>query len=113
VPRPLTSHETAILRTLLNADFPGSAALLGQLPSATVVPLDQAGSLRFEVGHSATADVVRRIPVEAETDDADGMTVHLLLHVVGGVIDELEIYREDSKPLQGTIRPGSLRILVL
>ena len=57
------------------------------------------------------ADVVRRIPVEAESFDGEGATVHLLLHVVEGQINELEIYREDGKPPRG--RLGELRILIL
>lgn len=35
-------------------------------------------------------------PVEAELGDLDVVLVHVLLHVVDGRLDELEIYREDS-----------------
>ncbi len=38
----------------------------------------------------------RRIPVEASYPDADGVVVHVLLHVIDGRLDELEVYREDS-----------------
>jgi hypothetical protein len=40
--------------------------------------------------------VRRRIPVEASYPDADGVVVHVLLHVIDGRLDELEVYREDS-----------------
>ena len=63
-------------------------------------------------GRPLTA-VVQRVPVEAEAEDIDGVTVHVLLHVIDGYIDELEIYRDDSAPLRGTIRPEALSIIVL
>jgi hypothetical protein len=40
--------------------------------------------------------VKRRIPVEASYPDADGVIVHVLLHIIEGRLDELEVYREDS-----------------
>jgi hypothetical protein len=98
---------------MLRADFPGHEALLTQLSSAKVVPIDKDGSLRFHVEGSSRAEVVRRIPVEAEIDDVDGTIVHLLVHVVDGFLKELEIFREDSNPVHRAISPESLRLLVL
>jgi hypothetical protein len=40
------------------------------------------------------------VPVEARAVDAGGAVVHALLHVQGGVIKELELYREDGEPLE-------------
>jgi hypothetical protein len=59
------------------------------------------------------AEVVRRIPVEAEFDDQDGVGVHVLLHVLDGYLNELEIYREDSSPLQREPDPEDFRLIVL
>jgi hypothetical protein len=53
------------------------------------------------------------VPVEAELEDEDGVPVHVLLHVLDGYLNELEIYREDSAPVRRAIRPEELRILVL
>jgi hypothetical protein len=75
--------------------------------------IDADGSLELSVADVPRADVVERIPVEAEAEDIDGVTFHVLLHVVDGYINELEIYRNDSLPVQGPIRPEALRVLVL
>jgi hypothetical protein len=54
-----------------------------------------------------------RIPVEAELEDGDGVTIHLLLHVLEGYLNELEVYRDDSAPVQVALQSESLRILIL
>jgi hypothetical protein len=59
------------------------------------------------------AVVERRIPVEAELKDADGVTIHVLLHVLDGLLNELEVYRDDSGPIQRQISPEELDLIVL
>jgi hypothetical protein len=51
--------------------------------------------------------------VEAEFEDRDGVTVHILLHVMDGFLNELEIFREDSGRVQRPSTPKDLRLLVL
>jgi hypothetical protein len=51
--------------------------------------------------------------VEAEVEDQDGLTVHVLLHVLDEALKELEIFREDSGPLRRTLAPEELRLIVL
>ncbi len=75
--------------------------------------IDDNGSLEFARSEQTPAEVVRRIPVEAELDDSDGVTIHLLLHVVDGLVKELEVYRDDSGPVQRTLTPQDLRLMVL
>jgi hypothetical protein len=104
--------ERALVSALLTAEFPGRSALVQQLNQASVRTIDRDGSLKFEVQGSVPADVIRRIPIEADTTDIDGTTIHVLLHVVGGFLDELEVYREDSSPVQGRIRPETLRVVL-
>lgn len=70
--------------------------LRNQLANLFVEPIDADGSLRLCPKDPKPAGVSRRIPVEATYADTDGVLVHLLIHVIGGVLDELEIYREDS-----------------
>jgi hypothetical protein len=111
---PLSESERRILDALFSADFPGKRELMEQANELTARPLDAEGSLalRAKPGTPA-ATVERRIPVEAEVEDADGVVVHVLLHVVDGFLDELEIFREDSGPLQRPIDPEALRLIVL
>ncbi len=59
------------------------------------------------------ANVRHRIPVEAEGIDLDGIKIYFLLHVIHGFISELEIYREDSKPIRSLPALESLEIISL
>jgi len=99
---------------LLAVDFPGRDELWTQSDSLTAKGLDAEGSIALNPGSSANAaNVERRVPVEAEFEDTDGVTVHVLLHVVDGLINELEIYREDSGPVLGDRLSNEWRLLVL
>ena len=106
---PLTVDIRRILSVLLAAQFPGRVQIAKQIESARGRVVDQDGSIALR----APADVERTIPVEAEAEDEDGMTFHVVLHVVDGFIAELEIYREDSLPIRGPIHAEALRVLVL
>jgi len=111
--RPLSEAERNILTVLLGAEFPGNIALAEQMAHATARQIDPEGSLEFSVAGGPPAEVVRRVPVEAELEDSDGVTIHVLLHVLDGFMNELEILREDSGPIRRLPSPGDLRVLVL
>ena len=111
--RPLSGSERRILEVLLAGHFPGNNALKAQTSRAMVRQIDSDGSLEFSVTGGLPAEVVRRIPVEAEADDTDGATIHLLLHVVDGLMNELELYRDDGGTVRRMPAAEDLRILVL
>jgi hypothetical protein len=95
--RDLNAAERKVLACLLVPRFPGRDAIVAQLSRARVQVLDEDGSLGFDVpSDSEPAEVESRVPTEGTYQDADGITVHLLLHVVEGRIRELEIYKEDG-----------------
>jgi hypothetical protein len=102
-----------LLMALLEAEFPGKNELLRQLETAQLEPIDNNGSLRFQDVHGDPAPVNRRIPVEGEVLDIDGVVVHVLLHVIDGFLFELEVYREDSRDLCGMLDASKLRTLLL
>ena len=81
---------------LASQGFPGSAALLDQIRGLWVRSIDDDGSLSLSTSIPAIADVRYRVPVEGIYLDKDNVRVHLLLHVVDGYLDELEVLREDS-----------------
>jgi hypothetical protein len=85
-----------LLVRLLSVDFKGAEVLTGQVRNILVETIDSNGSLRLLPTRPRAADVSRRVPVEAAYADQDGVLVHVLLHVLDGVLNELEIYREDS-----------------
>ena len=111
--RPLSDLEGQLLLVLLGTDFPGRDALVEQVAVALVREIDDNGSLEFASSDKTPARVVRRIPVEAELSDSDGVTIHLLLHVVDGLLKELEVYRDDSGRVQRVLAPKDIRLMIL
>lgn len=109
--RPIGTVEHNLLMHLVRGDFPGRRQILDQMQSVEVMRIDPEGSLKLR-SNGPVADVRDndypsdringRIPVEGfYIDDVDesGALVHLLLHVIDGKIDELEIYKEDGTPI--------------
>jgi hypothetical protein len=105
--------ERQLLNILLSPDFPGKMALTEQAMTPSVRKIDDNGSLAFAPSEVRRASVIRRIPVEAELDDQDSVTIHVLLHVVDGLLNELEVYRDDSGRIRRALTPDDLRLMVL
>lgn len=95
---------------LLKEGFPGRQALLEQVPSLSVCPIDKEGSLRLETS-GPRAKVKQRVPVEAMQEDIDGVTIHILLHVIDGLMNELEIYKDDLGVPQGQLSPENFQVI--
>jgi hypothetical protein len=66
--RPLSDPEEQLLRVLLSTDFSGRDALVEQVAMALVREIDDNGSLEFASLDKGPAQVVRRVPIEAELD---------------------------------------------
>lgn len=111
--RTLTRTEREILNRLLEAQFPGRDELYEQLENCLVRTIDEEGSLEFKVASAMRAPVTRRIPVEAETRDEDGIPVLLLLHVVEGFVREFEVVKGDGSPMVGELKPSGIRIVTV
>lgn len=115
-PRDLTQPERDILERLLSAEFQGREDLKIQIGKVKVSKeCTSCASIVFslEPGNFKKADVQWRIPVEAEGTDKDGIKIHFMLHVVDGVIDELEIIKEDFSNILQLPSPESLEIFTL
>lgn len=101
--RQVGSEERVLIERLLRNPFPGRDELRVQLNTLTVIEIDERGSLAlFSAGDGPSAPVARRIATEAFYEDKDGVRVNILLHVVDGRLNELEIFRDDSQPLQSS-----------
>ncbi|HEY8470574.1 MAG TPA: hypothetical protein VIL18_13070 [Longimicrobiales bacterium] len=101
----MNAQERALVEKLLQRDFQGRDALRAQIESALVAWTEENGSpvMSFTVDDKAPrAEVELRVPLEAEgvAEDEDGVTIHLLLHVVDGFLRELELFREDGEPIK-------------
>lgn len=115
--RPIGVAEGALIMHLLSQEFPGRAEILEQLNSLEVMRIGFGRSLKLR-SQGPYADVKDsdapssrpndRIPVEGFYDDVIDETkgtfgmaalVRLALHVTGGTLSELEIYKENGRPI--------------
>ena len=111
--RSLTPRERALLDCLLARDFAGRDQLAAQISQCLVRTLGEDRSLEFFVRPAARVNThvfKSRVPTEGQGECSDGVTVHFLLHVVDGVIRELEIYREDLARVAEWPDPSLLRV---
>ncbi len=102
--RPAVEAELRLLRSLLSFDFPGHEALLRQLDGLSVQPVFDDGTLDlFPVEGSELAKVDGRVVLTASYLDApsvpNGPRVNILIHVVNGVLNEMEVYKDDGTPI--------------
>jgi hypothetical protein len=115
-PRELSQEELKIFERLLSAEFSGCAELRSQVSLARVFEeCTHCPTIGLLVDHvtAPKANVKGRVPVEAEVDDKDGVRIHLLLHVVNGFLNELEVFREDGSEIYQLPMPETLKILCL
>jgi hypothetical protein len=113
--RPMTRSEKNMIERLLEDPFPGRDELLCQLDKALVAKIDENGSLEFSFPNSdfPKAKVNRRVVVEGELDDTDGVGVHVLLHVVDGALNELEVFKEDNSRVLALLDPKAITLIHL
>jgi hypothetical protein len=111
--QPLTYEAAGILQALLSEPFAGRDALIKQLVGCHAHPIDGNGSLALRPGQAPRANVEYRVPVTGLTTDSDGVGIEVLLHVVDGYLDELEIYRHDGGQLLRPVEAATLRLEIL
>lgn len=97
--RSLTAYERSLLERLLHLDFPGRNEIRQQIEECDVEVLDSDGSFRFDLKNAPPVVTKFRVPIEAEAMDSDGTKIHVLLHVVMGKVEELEVFKDDGSPV--------------
>lgn len=98
--RKPNEYEVTLFGRLTEADFPGSDVIKRQLQGCQVEVIDEQGSLRIHALVQEKASVPFRVPIEAVAKDSDGVGIHFILHVIDGLVDELEIYKDDGSPIR-------------
>lgn len=111
--RELTDLERGYLERLLTVDFPGREQVAKQLESVVARRIDEEGSVELVTQSSESANVTKRVPVEGESSDADGVPIYFLLHVVESQVRELEIYKADGSPIKQMPAPEQVDVIVL
>lgn len=97
--RETTADERALLDRLLSFRSDGKNGVVAEVEKYLVKEIDEQGSLKFAHSTELTQLEQHKLPVEAQCKDADGIWIHALLFVVGGKVDELEIYKDDSSSI--------------
>jgi hypothetical protein len=115
--RELTPNERALIDVLLRADFPGAAELRAQLEgiqAAATNDHDNYGSVYLHPRKGTAAAPGRfRVPVEGRWRDSDAGTVSILLHVIDGRLNELEIIKDDGSALLDDIVASEIEVIVV
>jgi len=99
--RAPTEYERALFHRMMETDFPGRDVVKEQLEACQVSTVLPDGTIRIHTPVKEKAPVLFRVPVDAYGNDTkDGMSIHILLHVVNGIVEELEILKlgSDSSP---------------
>lgn len=112
--RELTGQEKSILNKLLEKSFPGCDELKRQLALCKAVSTndsDNYGSIYLKTDANERANVSTRVPVEGRVSDSDGGSIDILLHVIDGKLNELEIFRADGMLLKSSIDPSHIEII--
>ena len=111
--REPTDLEQLLLERLMEAEFPGKPELAALMRRVLVKTIDKDGGLEIQSQVEGNAQVNKRVPVEAEAKDEDGVVIHIRLHVVAGKPVELEFFREDGATVKRKPHPSALELVVL
>lgn len=112
--RDFNKFEKSIIEELLSKPFQGRDILLEQLNNAKVNGQCTCGCLSVTISVSQESrkfPFKARIPVEINVVQQE-VPVMILLHVVEGYINELEILRADSEPLTENIDLSNKEIII-
>ena len=103
--------EYALIDGMLSVRFPGSAELKLQLdsPDLRVTSLGEILRIDFLTRPTVYSKCENQVPVEARSHDIDGMDISVSLHVVDGLLYEIEVYRLDGNGISQPPAPESLQ----
>lgn len=110
--RKPSEYEVALFARLTELEYPGRDVSKRQLEQCQVGLIDEDGSLRVHTTVQEKASVLFSVPVEAVAKDSDGVAVHFVLHVVNGLVHELEIYKDDGSPIRSMPPAKELDLIV-
>ena len=97
--RKLNEKELQWIDRLMNAEFQGRDILLQQLSKAKIIYKQEYAfiSIKFKIeGDIEPYPYHVRVPVEMRAFQQSSAPIIFLLHIVNGIIDELEIITADS-----------------
>ncbi|GGD82509.1 DUF6984 family protein [Paenibacillus nasutitermitis] len=114
-PRELSTVEKEWLERLLDHTLTDREILQKQLMHSKVIGECMCGCKSINIKIESVAQSYpypERIPVEMTVYESGKAPIMILLHVVNGYINELEVLRADSTPIIGNIDLSNTEVLV-
>ena len=108
--RPLSSIERHILNRLTSVVLPDGDFLKRQVDACLVRTIDEFGSLEFSVSSNERYDDADGPLVTAQQEDVgtvplQGPYINFILFLRGGMLTELQIYKDDGTPIRAIYDP--------
>jgi hypothetical protein len=108
--RALTPDERLILSKLLSISAPGIEVLRQQMADARAVVSDEYGSISLDVhkaqpGNFSDGPLITATQFDTDTVENYGPKINVILFVKNGFINELQIYKDDGKPIKSRLNP--------
>ena len=101
--REINEKEQEWIDSLMNVEFYGRDILLKQFSKARIINKQEYAfiSIKFKIeGEIEPYPFQVRVPIEMRAFQKASAPVVFLLHIVGGVINELEIFTADSTQIE-------------
>ncbi len=101
--REINEKEQKWIDSLMNVEFYGRDILLKQFSKARIINKQEYAfiSIKFKIeGEIEPYPFQVRVPIEMRAFQKASAPVVFLLHIVGGVINELEIFTADSTQIE-------------
>jgi hypothetical protein len=116
--RPLKPLETFILQKLLSVDVEGIGLLQNQLEFASARVLDEYGSLQIRIDGAPKSGFLDGPLIYAKQKDLDTTDdfaphINILLFIKNGLLDRLEIYKDNLGRILGSINPKEFNELLV
>jgi hypothetical protein len=113
--RPLSILERRVLHAMIPTELPNGGILIRQIDSSRVRAIDEIGSIEFSVSCDDLYSDVSGPLITAQQEDVDtvlgrGPYINFLLFLRDGVVDELEIYKDDGSRILSTFDPSKFAL---
>lgn len=98
----MRKNELDLISKMLSVDFIGRDRIIEQINKAQILRNNTEFylSIRFQASKcSSPIDTYVRVPVEMIIYKKDCPPIQVLLHIINGFIDEIEVFFADSSPI--------------
>lgn len=115
--RPLSNLEITILEKLLSVDLPEIGILREQISRTKALTVDENGSIKLKVNSPVRARIgdgplVTATQIDQDTVIGYGPYINVLLFLKKGVLEEVDIYKDDSGKIINPIDPQRFDLIV-